>query len=191
MPVRVRLYNPTVETARRLRRRDLLSPRMCHPRTALYQIVSIVGLFRYRCTPSALASSLLPCIRQMPLITLKMLARRIAELLRAYDNATKKNDPRAGTISEELDQLRVVHDELERLVNLTTATPKADLAGGKFDSAELAGILGLIRTRARQIAKISRDDPARNELVNEFTCLVMLAEKIANPTLKSSRQAPV
>jgi hypothetical protein len=173
------------------RQQDLSARGMYHSRTGLYQNVSIVGLFSYRSSPSALASSLLPCIRQMPLITLKMLARRMAELLRAYDNAMKKNDPRAGTISEELDQLRVIYDELERVVNLTTATPKADLAGGKFDAVGLAGVLGLIRTCARQIAKISRDDPARNELVNEFTCLVMVAEKIANPTLKSSRQAPI
>ena len=115
----------------------------------------------------------------------------MAELLREYDIATKKNDPRAGTIIEELDQLRVVHAELKKVVNLTRSNTEVAVAGGKFNSAELAGVLGLIRTRARQIAKTTRDDPARNELVNEFTCLVMVAEKIANPTLKSSRQAPI
>ena len=128
----------------------------------------------------------------MPLITLKMLSRRIAELLREYDTATKKNDSRAGRIIEELDQLRVVYAELEKVINLTRSNTEVAAAGGKFNSAELAAVLGLIRTRARQIAKTSRDDPARNDLVNEFTCLVMVAEKIANPhTPKSYRQAPV
>ena len=140
--------------------------------------------------PAVLASSLLLFTTEMPLITLKMLARRIAELVREYDTATKRNHPRAGTISEELDQLRVVYAELEKVLNLTRRSDEADVAGSKSNAVEMTGLLGLIRTRARQIAKTSRDDPARNDLVNEFTCLVMIAEKIATPQTRKSGGAP-
>ena len=112
--------------------------------------------------------------------TLNSLNKRIAELIRQYEN--QKNRPR-GAILEELSELAVVRDELKKLQQRAVDRPE-QLSGclpNEFSS--LGALVHRLNSIARQIAKTPKDNPRRPELLNEITRLCLVADSLYNREL--------
>jgi len=110
-------------------------------------------------------------------ISLKAVNQRIDELIRQYDTLGL-NDRRGPDTIEELSQLNVVRDELEKVHGKVQTDRVARFMIPDAEFPTLEALYSRMDSLAQQIAETPRDDPCRPDIVNELTCLSMLAHSV-------------
>jgi hypothetical protein len=100
---------------------------------------------------------------------LRFLNKRMAELSQQYQRR-----PTRTKIAEELSELTALRDQLQRLLESLIQRPKESQPSPEFPT--LGAFVQRIDTLARQIARTSKDDPHRHELLNEMTSLCFMAD---------------
>jgi hypothetical protein len=112
-----------------------------------------------------------------PLTTLAVVNQRMYELIREYD-ALPSNHLRAAEILEELSEFSVVRAELQKIESKVKAFSKAGLVMPAAEFPTIEALYRRINSVARQIAETRRDDPRRQDPVNELTRLSILADSL-------------
>ena len=95
----------------------------------------------------------------------------------AANTAIRKGDPRALAIAEELSQIGIVRDEIQRIqekLECSGRPPKSSPS----ESQTVETLLRRMDKLARQFAATPREYPGRSEIVNEITRLTFLADSL-------------
>ena len=101
-------------------------------------------------------------------IALRVLNKRMAELSYQYETRTRQET------AEELSELTVIRDQLKTILEKPLERPKELQFSKDFPTSAM--FIHRINTLARQIARTSKGDPKRHDLLNEMTWLCLIAD---------------
>jgi hypothetical protein len=98
---------------------------------------------------------------------LRFLDKRMAELTHQYESRTRQE------IGDELSELAVIRDQLKTILEMSLGSRELQFSK---DFPTLGTFVQRITTLAHQIARTSKGDPQRHELLNEMTWLCLMAD---------------